>query len=87
MSDERRADDPIVDLATHEAKTVTARQIANYCDVSLQTVYKWIVSGQLQRTPHFTREIRIKTDGFRMFVLRLNAISIPEYPAYPKNSP
>lgn len=68
----RRADDPIGDLATHPAKTVTARQIADYCDVSLQTVYKWLSGGQMKREPHFTREIRVKTDHFRLFVLAQN---------------
>jgi excisionase family DNA binding protein len=66
----RRANDPIVDLVTHQAKHVTPRQVAVYCDVSLQTVYKWISSGTLPRVPHFTREFRIKTDHFRLFVLR-----------------
>jgi AcrR family transcriptional regulator len=66
----RRADDPIADLATHQAKYVTARQIADYCDVSLQTVYKWFDSGKMERAPHFTREIRVKTDHFRLFVFK-----------------
>jgi excisionase family DNA binding protein len=66
----RRATDLIVDLVTHQAKHVTPRQIAAYCDVSLQTVYKWIGNGTLPRVPHFTREFRIKTDHFRLFVLR-----------------
>jgi excisionase family DNA binding protein len=66
----RRADDPIVDLATHKAKNVTARQIAKYCEVSLQTVYKWIDAGKMERAPHFTREIRVKTDHFRLFVFK-----------------
>lgn len=71
MTRGRTADDPIVDLATHPAKNVSARQIARYCDVSLQTVYKWIASRELVRSPHFTREIRVNTDHFRVFVYRM----------------
>lgn len=66
----RRKDDPILDLVTHPAKHVSARQVAQYCDVSMQTVYKWLDAGTLRRDAHFTREIRIKTDEFRMFCLR-----------------
>lgn len=71
----RRIDDPILDLATHSARHVSARQVATYCEVSLQTVYKWIASRELPRDLHFTREIRIPTDGFRLFVLRQRRVS------------
>lgn len=66
----RRADDPIVDLATHPAREVTARQIAGHCKVSLQTVYKWRDAGKLTPVPNFTRELRFSTDAFRLFVIR-----------------
>jgi predicted DNA-binding transcriptional regulator AlpA len=71
----RRLDDPIADLKTHPAKHVSARQVAQYCEVSLQTVYKWIDCGTLKRDFGFTREIRISTDQFRLFVLRMRRVS------------
>jgi excisionase family DNA binding protein len=63
---------PIDDLKTWRAVYVTPRQLAEYWMVHLDSIKRWLRTGQLRGT-RIGENWRIRADDARLFELRLFA--------------